>query len=392
MINRQLTSELSALVKQFPAVAILGARQVGKTTLAQQIAGKLKKKHIYLDLEKVSDRQKLEDDADGYLSQYKDKCVIIDEVQQLPQLFTALRPLIDEHRKPGRFILLGSASPHLVKGVSESLAGRIAYVELTPLNYYEVAKKNIDWKDHWLRGGYPDALFAKTNKDWHKWANFYVRSYVERDLNHFFGVNLSPVTIRKFWTMLSGNNGAFWNAENYARSLGITSPTATRYMEFLEGAFLIRSLPSWSINVNKRVVKAPKIYVRDSGLLHFLCNINDFDGLQNSIALGASWEGYVIEQICSQLKDNIHPYYYRTQHGAEVDLLIVKGNRPHIAIEIKYSTAPTVTKGFYQSIEDVKAPHKFVIIPSGDTWKNGFGIIHCSLNEFISKHLNKLLK
>ncbi|MDQ2862969.1 MAG: ATP-binding protein, partial [Bacteroidota bacterium] len=268
MIERKLHKEIVTLLRQFPAVAILGARQVGKTTLAKQIAAAQKKTPLYLDLENPLDVRRLADPY-TFLKDNKEKCIVIDEVQTIPSLFAVLRSIIDEDRRNGKFILLGSASPQLVKGVSESLAGRIVYRELSPVNITELPE-NISRDKHWLRGGFPSALLARNEKIASEWMSSFIRSYVERDLSNLFGVDLTSNIISRLLSMLAHINGGVWNAEMIARSLGITAPTVNRYVDFLEGAFLIHRLPAFFINTKKRLVKAPKIYIRDSGMLHQL--------------------------------------------------------------------------------------------------------------------------
>ena len=383
-----LQVNIEKALRKVPAVAILGPRQVGKTTMAKMIAAKGKNAMLYLDLEKSTDRNRLAD-AHSYLEQYQDRCVILDEAQLMPHLFSALRPLIDEYRKPGRFILLGSASPALVKGVSESLAGRIRYMELNLVNFLELPK-NITSQKHWLRGGFPNALTAKTDKDSQEWISDLISSYVERDLNVLFGVILSPSIIRNFWRMLAHSNGNVWNAEIFARSLGITAPTVLRYLDFLEGGFMVRRLFPWYVNAKKRLVKSPKVYIRDNGILHHMLNIHSLDDLLGHPGAGASWEGYVIEQIYQQKPASLELFFYRTQAGTECDLVIVSGIKPIACIEIKLTNAPTVSKGFYTSIADLNPKKKFIITPASDDYPAKDGVIVTSLRQFLVKHLPAL--
>jgi predicted AAA+ superfamily ATPase len=388
MIKRLLQADIEQALKKMPAVAILGPRQVGKTTLAKTIAKKGNKNALYLDLEKSSDRNRLTD-AHAYLEQHKDKCVILDEVQLMPELFSVLRPVIDEHRRNGRFILLGSASPALVKGVAESLAGRIRYMELSPIGVKELSK-SIPIQKHWLRGGFPQALTSKTDRDSYDWAGDLVTSYVERDLNVLFGVSLSPVIIRNFWRMLAHSNGNVWNAEVFARSLGVTAPTVLRYLDFLEAGFMVRRLQPWYINAKKRLVKSAKIYIRDSGILHYMLGVHTLNELQGHPGVGASWEGYVVEQVYQYKNPSLDLFFYRTQAGAECDLVLVNGIIPVACIEIKITTSPVMSKGFYTSIDDLKPKKKFIIIPSGEDYFLGDGVLVTSLYTFISKHLPAL--
>lgn len=385
MLKRNLQHTITHLLQEYPSIAVLGPRQVGKTTLVKKIAKQQKKKTLYLDLEKEIDIRKLTD-AESFFDLYKDQCIILDEVQTIPKLFTILRPAIDEYRKPNRFILLGSASPELVAGVSETLAGRIAYIELTPLGLLELPKR-ISQRKHWFRGGFPKALLAKTDGWYIQWMDDFIRSYIERDLTLIFGVQFSANIMRNFWTMLAHANGNIWNAETFARSLGITSVTVNKYTDYLEAAFIIHRLPAFFINAKKRLVKAPKVYIRDSGLLHRLVNIQNTLDLQGNAVVGASWEGYVIEQIRQNATNTIRLFYYRTHAGAECDLVLVKGIKVIACIEIKFSNSPTVSKGFFESIKDLKPKYKFVITPSSDEYPYKEGITIISLIDFLKKDL-----
>ena len=388
MIQRNIIKALQKQMKQFPAVAILGARHIGKSTVAKQIADKKKSATVYFDLEKPSDRRKLED-AETMLAGLKDKLVIIDEVQTMPELFTILRPLIDEYRKPGRFLLLGSVSPFLIRGISESLAGRIAHIKLPTINLIEADKANISQDKLWFRGGYPEALTLRTNTQWYAWAENYYRTFVERDVNFLMNENLSPATVRNVWTMLSAISGNIVNYENISRSLGVSRATVLKYLDFMEGAFLIRRLQPWFINTTKRIVKSPKIYFRDSGLLHYMNRIQTTDELAGHIVSGASWEGFVIEQIHQLAPSHLSVYYYRTHHGAESDVVLVSGNIPVACIEIKRSNAPEIPKGFFNCIEDLKTKKNFIITPSSDNYTTN-NIQVCSLHVFLTKYITHI--
>lgn len=388
MIRRKLEDEVLKLLKQFPAVAILGPRQVGKTTLAKMIAKKSGKESIYLDIEKPSDQLKLSD-AETYLDFQKNRLVVLDEIQYMPVLFSILRPLIDEKRKPGRYLLTGSASPALITGVSESLAGRIAYTELYPIGLEELPA-TISLQRHWFRGGFPGALTARTDMQSRSWLDHFIKSYIERDLNQFFHVTLSAPLVRNFWHMLAYNNGGILNAEHFARALGVTNPTVNRYLDYLEGAYLVRRLQPWFTNVNKRLVKSPKVYIRDSGLLHRLAQINSMEELRGNVLIGASWEGYVIEQIIQSMPATVSPFFYRTHNGAELDLLLVKRNKPHIAIEVKVNNSAHPSRGFYESLETLKPAKSFVITPYGDGFPGKQNTTHCGLKHFIEQELPKI--
>jgi len=384
MISRNLQSILLDKLKKTPAIAILGPRQVGKTTLAKQLKSD-KQENLYLDMENPNDQNKLQD-AFSYLALHKDSRIIIDEIQLMPQLFAILRPLIDENRIAGRFILLGSASPILVKGVSESLAGRIAYTELTPIGITELDISS-NYKNNWFRGGFPEALLATNNEDAIEWLNDFIRSYVERDLATLFGVTLSPVTLRNFWSMLAHSNGNLLNAEVFARSLGVSATTVMKYLDFLEGAYMVRRLQPWFINAKKRLVKSPKTYIRDTGILHRLLNIASFDALFGHPGVGASWEGYVVEQIFQAKPNHLDLFFYRTQAGAECDLLLVQGITPIACIEIKLSNSPVVSRGFVNCIQDLAPKYSFIITPESDTYLVGNEITIISLVNFIETRL-----
>lgn len=385
MIKRKIEKQLKQLIQQFPAVCVLGPRQVGKTTLAKRLAQTVKKPVLYLDLERPTDRLKLQD-AESYLAQHADKCVIIDEVQFMPSLFQVLRPLIDDKRLAGRFLLTGSASPELIKGVSESLAGRIGYVELSPFTLLETGNKPILEK-HWFRGGFPSSYLSKRADSSIRWLDFFIKSYLERDLNMIYNINFTRSTMQKMWTMIAHFHGNILQSENFARSLGVTGPTAARYFDFLEGAFIIHRLPAYSHNSKKRLVKSPKLYLRDSGVLHRLSHFADMEDLKSNVIVGNSWEGYVIEQILNTKPDYLRIYYYRTHDGAETDVVLEKGNKVVACIEIKYSNAPILSKGFYIGLQDLKCKSGFVITPASEDYVNGQGVRFCSLMDFLKKYL-----
>lgn len=388
MVHRHIEKEIALLMKQFPAVAILGARQVGKTTLAKQLAASQKYPTLYLDLENPLDVRRLSDPF-TFLTANKDKCIIIDEVQTMPSLFAVLRSVIDKNRHNGKFILLGSASPQLVKGVSESLAGRIAYRELSPINYIELPEK-ISRDKHWLRGGFPTPLLARNENTATEWLRSFIRSYVERDLGALFGVDLTSNVISRLLSMLAHINGGVWNAEMVGRSLGITAPTVNRYVDFLEGAFLVHRLPAFFINTKKRLVKAPKVYIRDSGLLHQLSGVDNMIALKGHPVVGSSWEGYVVEQIKQMKPSGMDMYYYRTQSGAEYDIVLARGIRPIACIEVKLNNAPSLSRGNLQSITDLQTKRNFVVVPDIEDYKTKEGIVICNVKSFLTKHLAKL--
>ncbi|RDC57057.1 ATP-binding protein [Pedobacter chinensis] len=377
LIIRNLAKQLRDRLKKSPAIAILGPRQVGKTTLAKQ----LENDYIYLDMENPRDLAKLQD-AYTFLESLQDRTVIIDEVQLLPTLFSLLRPLIDAKRTPRRFILLGSASPELVKGVSETLAGRISYNELSPIGLTELPE-TIGYEQHWFRGGFPESLLSENDALSKEWIDDFIVSYVERDLAKMFGVDLAPTLLRNFWSMLAHLNGNLFNGESFARSLGVSAPTVNRYLDFLEGGYLIRRLQPWFVNAKKRLVKSPKTYIRDTGVLHRLLNIPGYNDLFGHPAIGASWEGYVIEQIYQVKAKQTELFFYRTQTGAECDLVLVQGIAPIACIEIKLSNAPTVSKGFVNCTQDLEPKHKYIITPKSETYTTLNDIVVTNLRHFL---------
>jgi uncharacterized protein len=389
MINRSLEKTLLRSLNVFPAIVLLGPRQVGKTTLAKQLSGKLKKKIYYVDLERPSTWALIAREPEAYFAAHSNECVIIDEVQRMPALFPLLRSLIDEKRKPARFIITGSASPDLLKGASESLAGRAVYHYLNPIGLHELPD-TITLKLHWLRGGFPTPLKIKSNTVRGDWMDSFITTYIEKDLPFLFDVRFSPITMRKLWNMLAHAHGNIMNAENLGNSLDITGTTLKRYLDFLEGAFVVKRLSPFFNNTGKRLVKAPKVYINDSGILHFLLNLHTERELLNHPALGASWEGYAISQIMYAKEGRLDAYYYRTHAGAECDLVLVRGNEVRAAIEIKYSKSPLATKGFYNSIADLNSKNNFIIgtLELDILSKNGIRLV--GLHTFISKYLAKL--
>lgn len=366
MIQRFAIDELQSHLSYFPAVGIIGPRQVGKTTLAKSIAKDLSIDSIYIDLESPEDEAKLFDPV-LFFRQHMNHCVILDEVQRRPDLFPILRSVIDQHRIPGRFILLGSASPELIRNSSESLAGRIAYLELTPLNLIETGMDFENQQKLWLKGGFPGSLLALNNKLSNVWRSNFIRSYVERDLP-MLGLSADKSLTLRLWQMLAHGHANIINHSALSRSLGLSSVTLKKYTDFMEGAFLLRTLQPIHTNVKKRLVKSPKIYVRDSGVLHQLLSIHDHESLLSYPALGASWEGFVVDQIISVLGDAYDYTYYRTHQGTECDLVLLQGGKPEMCFEIKYTSTPTPTKGMLQAFEDLNAPHNFIITPMSDTY------------------------
>jgi uncharacterized protein len=383
MIDRLLISELLEQVEDMPAVAVLGPRQVGKTTLMKFVESRISKDVIYLDLESNQDKSRLQD-AELYLSERENNLIIIDEVQRMPELFPLLRSLIDRHRVSGRFILLGSASPELLQKSSESLAGRITYLELQPLHWGEISS-SITYQQHWLRGGYPDMLLATSDKSSNRRMNDFISTYIERDLP-LLGLAASPLIIRNLFSMLISVHGNLLNISDLSRSLVLSSTTVTRYLDFLENAFIIRRLQPYYVNINKRLTKSPKLFIRDSGMFHALADIANSESLTGSLLVGSSWEGYVIQQIIAQLSYNIRPYFYRTADGSELDLLLVRGGNPVLGIEIKYSNSPKLSRGNYIAQKDLGEIPLLVVTPSAGDYKMADNIQVCSLLT-LNEHL-----
>ena len=365
MIIRHIEEELKEILSEFPALAIVGPRQVGKTTLAKQLSGSLQKEVIYVDLENPRDENKLNDPVLFFESnQYK--CVILDEIQRRPDLFPILRSMIDQHRVPARFILLGSASPYLIRESSETLAGRIFYQELTPIHLTEL-EEHRTFQQLLLRGGFPNSLLAGSDKMSLKWREGFVKTYIERDLP-LLGLPLSPSEARNLLRMMAHLQGQLVNYATIAKSLGVSSPTVKKYIHFLEHAFLVDLLEPYSSNRGKRIIKSPKLFVRDSGLLTYLLGINDFNDLLAHPNAGGVWEGFAIQQIKRLLSSNVDHFFYRTQHGAEIDLVILYPNQKRIGIEIKFSASPKLTRGNYDAMSDLNLSHLFVVTPGEDEY------------------------
>lgn len=368
MIARRRLAMLQQLVDEFPAVAILGPRQVGKTTLALQVLAS-RTDSVYLDLESPSDSAKLSDPA-AYLEAQFGKLVVIDEVQRMPELFPVLRGLIDRQRRTGRrsgqFMLLGSATGALLAQSAESLAGRIAYMELEPLSLLEVAAQQA--QRLWLRGGFPESFLAKNDERSLRWRQQFVATYLERDIP-LLGPRIPAETLRRLWTMLAHEQGQLVNLSNLAASLAVSGQTVARYVDLLVDLMLVRRLSPWAANVGKRLTRSPKLYVRDSGLVHALLGLTEIDDVLGHPVAGGSWEGWVIEGLLAAVPAHVQPHFYRTAVGAEIDLVLDLPKRQRWAIEIKRSTAPTVSKGFHLGAADVKATRRFVVHGGKDTFR-----------------------
>lgn len=371
-----------------PAVVLLGPRQVGKTTLARQIVGERGGGAIYLDLERPADRRRLTD-ADAFLRAQAGKLVVIDEIHRAPALFEILRGIIDDRRasgdRAGHFLLLGSAALDLMRQASETLAGRVAYLDLAGIDATEYG----DISDRlWVRGGFPDSLLARSDQASLLWRRDFIRSYLERDLP-MFAPRLPLETVGRLWTMLAHSQGAMLNLSRLASGLAVTSPSVGRYVDLLVDLLLVRRLRPWSVNVGKRVVKAPKTYIRDSGLTHALLDLGTWNDLLGHPVAGPSWEGFVIENLILAAGDRRTAYYYRTEDGAEIDLLFERAGRIEMAIEIKRTTAPTPSRGFYSGCRTLLPQRAFIVHGGTEIWPIGDGITAISLTGLIFELLDQ---
>jgi len=366
MIPRILTKELVNALQNMPAVALLGPRQVGKTTLALEISKtNINKPVSYLDLELDTDLAKL-DDAEGYLRTFQNQLLIIDEVQLKPNLFKILRGLIDIRKREGeeaaQFLLLGSASRDLLQQTSETLAGRIRYLELKPFSISEVSVQNpLEFSPEklWFRGGYPQSYLAPSDDESWKWRSDFISSYIQRDIPQL-GINISSAKMNRFWKMLAHYNGQQINMSSLGKGLEVSHTTIRNYLDILTDLYMVRQLQPWAGNTKKRLVKSPKIYIRDTGLLHHLLSISDYDDLLGHPIVGHSWEGFVIENILGHLSDKWSACYFRTGEQNEIDLILEKSNEVW-GIEIKRSAAPKINSGFHRACQEVKATKKFVV-------------------------------
>jgi uncharacterized protein len=385
MIKRQAEAELLRLLEQFPAVAILGPRQIGKTTLAQHLAARTKPSPVYLDLENPIDLAKL-DDPGRYFQTHPDRLTILDEIQRAPGLFQVLRGVIDLRRRAGRqagqFLILGSASRDLLKQSSESLAGRIAYKELMGVNVSEIKRK--DQETLWLRGGFPDSFLARDEMASMRWRMNFISTYLERDVPQL-GPRIPAVTLRRLWTMLAHNQGEQVNVAKLAGGLDVSVHTAKRYIELLEDLLLVRTLRPWAGNIKKRLVKAPKVYIRDSGIAHALLNLTTSDDVLGHPVSGASWEGFALENILSVMPEGTTSWFYRTAAGAEIDLVIEQRVRQRVAIEIKRSLAPSVSKGFHLGCGDIKATHRYIVYPGMEQYPISNGVVVMPLVDVMTE-------
>ena len=385
MIERWVTNRLIKSISRYPAVALLGVRQVGKTTLARVLAEDMKS--VYLDLEFPKDLARLKDPT-TFLESHSDKLIILDEIQHMPDIFLVLRGLIDQNRWKGRnagqFLILGSASMDLLRQSSESLAGRISYIEMTGLNIMETGDSRKDIQNLWMRGGFPDSYLAEDNEMFIDWLENLIKTYLERDIPQL-GFQIPATRLRRLWTMLAHLQGETVNYSKLATNLEIDSKTVSNYIDILTDLLLVRRIEPWHANVKKRLIKSPRFYVRDSGVLHRLLGIDSYNMLLSNPILGKSWEGFVIENIHSVIPSFAETYFYRTAAGAEVDLVIKMPNSEIWAVEIKFGVAPKLGKHFSQTCNDVGATHKFVVYCGDDEFPIGDNIRMISLPKIMGK-------
>ena len=362
MIPRRTRSLVLTALQRQAAVVLLGPRQVGKTTLAIEIAAD--RPSLYLDLESPEDRHKLTQPA-LFLAHYESRLVVLDEIHRAPEIFQTLRGLIDQGRRrgyrTGRFLMLGSASMDLLRQSGESLAGRVEYVDMGPLNASEVGPEQRGLHELWMRGGFPDSLLARDGRDSLAWRKNFIRTYLERDIAQF-AARVPAETLHRLWTMLAHNQGTLLNASRLASGLAVTTPTVARYIDLLVDLLLVRRLPPLHANVGKRLVKSPKVYVRDSGLLHALLDIESYEELAGHPIVGPSWEGHVIEQLLAAAPERTHASFYRTAAGAEIDLVLdLPGRRGRWAVEVKRSLASRLQRGFHHARADIDPSRCFVV-------------------------------
>lgn len=384
-VPRALKPDLEESLRNFPAVALLGPRQCGKTTLAQEILA-ARPGAVYLDLERPSDLRKLSDPELFFALQRREgkgELICLDEIQRVPELFPVLRSVLDEEPRNGQLLLLGSASRDLLRQTSESLAGRIRYLELTPLHASEVgADDTASLARLWLRGGFPRSYLAGSDESSRQWRESFVRTFLERDIPQL-GFNVPAAALGRLWRMLAHLHGQVLNASKLGTSLGISHTTVRSHLDLLSQTFMVRLLEPFEANLKKRLVKSPKVYLRDSGLLHSLLEIDDEGDLLAHPILGESWEGLVIENVIANLP-GWQASFYRTSEGAEIDLILTRGQK-RIAIECKAATAPTVSRGFWSALEDIQADEAWIVAPVDAAYPLRQGVMVSPLGELLAR-------
>lgn len=384
IIHRKISDKLKNLLAQFPAVALLGPRQCGKSTLAKTLSSSTKP-FFYIDLERPSDQRKLTE-AELYFASHRQDLLCLDEIQRMPNLFSTLRSEIDEQREAGRFLLLGSASESLLKQSAESLAGRIAYLELTPFLLSELPE-NIAFSTLWLRGGFPDSLLAISDAQSIEWRYQFIRTFLEQDLPQL-GIKTSSAQLQRFWQMCAHHHGQLLNREKFAQSLGVSNNTVQHYLDILAQTFIMRCIPPFFENTKKRLIKSPKCYLRDTGLLHALLNIETQENLWGHTVFGSSWESFVIENVLGQLDQSWRYYFYRTADGNELDLILEKGEERY-AIECKASATPKVSRGFWIALKDLNISQAWIIAPVNETYPIANNVTVVSLKQCINEIMTK---
>jgi len=380
MISRRILPILLQRLDEAPAVVLLGARQVGKTTLATRVGAR--RGAVYVDLESAEDRARLAEPG-LYLADHLDDLVIFDEIHRLPGLFPVLRGIIDRARRAGRrnglYLLLGSASFSMLRQSGETLAGRVSYLELNPFDVLEIGDGRADIDRLWVRGGFPDSFLASDDSRSIRWRLDFIRSYLERDIPAL-GPRIAAETLRRFWTMLAHHQGGLLNTAQLARGLGVSGKTAAGYVDLLTDLLLVRRLQPWHANVGKRLVKSPRVYIRDSGLVHALLSIGDKESLLSHPVLGPSWEGFVIENLLAAAPEGTQGHFYRTSGGAEIDLLVhLPGDRLW-AVEVKRSLTPRPERGFHSACADLGPERRFVVYPGTERYRVGGEIEAISLS------------
>jgi predicted AAA+ superfamily ATPase len=379
LVPRNIEEFVIQNLSLFPAVVILGPRQCGKSTLVKMLAPRFSR-FVYLDLQNTGDRNKLTEPM-LFFEANKDSVICLDEIQFQPDIFSTLRSFIDKNRQKGQFILLGSASRDLVQHTSESLAGRVGIIDLTPFTVYEVYNRpEYSLNSHWFRGGFPESFLANSDSDSKLWIDNFIRTFIERDIPQF-GFQIPSVQLRRFLMMSAHNQGQVLNASKLGESLGLTHPTIRRYIDLMEQTFIMRSVPPYLVNMKKRLVKSPKVFIRDSGLLHRLLSIDDFNSLMGHPVFGFSWEGFVIENIITRMRDWEY-YFYRASTGDEIDLILVKGMKI-IAVECKASSAPGLSRRNWNAVEEVKPEKVFIVSPVTGSYQIAQNCIVCSLEHFL---------